>query len=150
MAAASVMPNSRKMRPVCPSMKEMGKNTDISVMVVAITAKAISRAPTAEASSGFSPSSIRRWIFSTSTIASSTTMPMASTMASNVSVLTEKPKAQSTMKVGTTENGIAATATSVERQSRKKTRITSTTSRMPSTSVLSTPSMEARMKTPSL
>jgi hypothetical protein len=59
-AVASVTPNSRKSRPVCPLMKAMGTKTEISVIVVAITAKAISRAPMNEASSGGSPSSMRR------------------------------------------------------------------------------------------
>ena len=67
-------------RPVLPVMKASGTNTAISVQVVAMTAKPISRAPSKEASSGGSPCSMRRWMFSISTIASSTTMPMASTI----------------------------------------------------------------------
>ena len=76
-----------------PSMKEIGTNTAASVSVVAITAKEIWRAPRTAASSGGSPSSMRRWMFSSTTIASSTTMPIASTSASRVSTLIEKPSA---------------------------------------------------------
>ena len=56
---------------------------------IEITGIAISRAPIIAASNGLWPSSIWRWIFSTTTIASSTTRPMHSTSASNVSRLTE-------------------------------------------------------------
>ena len=110
-----------------------------------MTAKPISRAPSKEASSGGSPSSMRRWMFSISTMASSTTMPMASTMASSVSTLIEAPKNATTMKEAMTETGIATMATMVERQSRRKTRMTRMTRPMPSSSVFSTPLIEARM-----
>ena len=43
------------------------------------------------------------------------------------------------------ETGIATMATIVERQSRRKSRITRMTRPMPSSRVLSTPSIEARM-----
>ena len=78
-------------------------------------------------------------------MASSTTMPMASTMASSVSTLMEAPKKAITMKAAVIETGIATMATMVERQSRRKTRMTRITSATPSTRVCSTPSMEARM-----
>ena len=88
---------------------------------------------------------MRRWMFSISTMASSTTMPMASTMASSVSTLIEAPKNAITMKAAMTETGIATMATMVERQSRRKTRMTRMTRPMPSTRVCSTPLIEARM-----
>ena len=53
------------------------------------TGTAISRAPTRAASKGGLPSSMWRWMFSTTTIASSTTRPMARTIASRVSRLIE-------------------------------------------------------------
>ena len=59
-----------------PSRKEIGTNA-ISVAEVATTAKVTWRVPRQEAFSGLSPSSIRRWMFSSTTIASSTTRPMA-------------------------------------------------------------------------
>ena len=51
--------NSRKSLPVIPSMNTMGKNTATSVMVVEITAKKISFAPSIPASLGAIPCSIR-------------------------------------------------------------------------------------------
>ena len=51
--------NSRKRRPVVPSMKTMGKNTATSVMVVEMTAKKISLAPSIPASLGGMPFSMR-------------------------------------------------------------------------------------------
>ena len=51
--------NSRKRRPVVPSMKTMGRNTATSVMVVEMTAKKISLAPSMPASKGFMPRSMR-------------------------------------------------------------------------------------------
>ena len=143
--AARVMANSRKSLPVLPGMKARGTNTAMRVAVVAMTAKPISRAPSKEASSGGSPSSMRRCTFSISTMASSTTMPMASTMASRVSTLMEALKKLITMKAAMIETGIATMATMVERQSRRNSRITRITRPMPSTRVWSTPSMEARM-----
>ncbi len=45
MEVASATPNSRNRRPTWPDMNAIGMNTAISVIVVAMTAKAISRAP---------------------------------------------------------------------------------------------------------
>ena len=145
MAAASWMANSRNRRPVLPVMKARGTKTAISVAVVAMTAKPISRAPSNEARRGGCPSSMRRCTFSISTMASSTTMPMASTMASSVSTLMEAPKKATTMKEARIDTGIATRATMLERQSRRKMRITRMTRATPSSSVLMTPLMEARM-----
>jgi len=62
----------------------------------------------------------------------------------------EKPNTHNTMKVGMIETGMAIVATSVERQERRKTRMTSTTSPTPSASVTNTPMIEALMKVASL
>ena len=88
-AAATVTPNSPNNRPVSPVMNDTGTNTAISTSVVAMTAKPISREPLMDASTGGSPPSMRRTMFSSTTMASSTTRPMASTAPSNVSVLIE-------------------------------------------------------------
>ena len=92
-AAASTKPNSVNSRPTWPSRNEIGTNTAISVSEVAITAKVTWRAPSTPATSGLSPCSIRRWMFSSTTIASSTTIPIARMSASRVSTLIEKPSA---------------------------------------------------------
>ena len=88
-AAASVKPNSRNRRPMLPGRNEIGTNTAASTMVVAMTAKPISRVPFTAATIGASPSSVRRCTFSSTTIASSTTRPIASTNPSSVSTFTE-------------------------------------------------------------
>ena len=80
---ASVAANSWKRAPVRPPVKASGASTAASVSVIAITGPVISFMPTIAASSGGSPSSIWRWMFSTTTIASSTTRPIARTMASS-------------------------------------------------------------------
>ena len=86
---ASVKANSRKSAPVRPEVKPIGAKTATSVSVMVMTGAAISRAPFMAASKGLMPSSMWRWMFSTTTMASSTTRPMASTKASSVRRLIE-------------------------------------------------------------
>jgi hypothetical protein len=88
-AAATDTPNSPNSLPTLPCRYEMGRKTATSTRVVATTAKVISRLPFIAASSGCSPCSMRRTMFSSTTMASSTTRPMASTAPSSVSVLME-------------------------------------------------------------
>jgi hypothetical protein len=92
-APASVNANSLNSRPVRPGVNASGANTAASVSVIATTAKLISCAPLSAAWNGSSPSSMWRKMFSSTTIASSTTSPMASTSASSVSVLMVNPAA---------------------------------------------------------
>ena len=88
-APASVKANSRNSAPVSPDTKPIGAYTAASVIVMEMTGTAISRAPVSAASNGCMPSSMWRWMFSTTTMASSTTRPIASTSASRVSRLME-------------------------------------------------------------
>src|SRR5207245_6428940 len=87
------------------------------------------------ASSGDWPSeSIRCCTASTTTMASSTTIPIASTRPNKVSVLIEKPSAANAAKVPISETGTAAIGISVARQlcrNRNTTNATSTNA-MPS------------------
>ena len=81
---ASVTANSRNSAPVRPPVKASGANTAASVIVMATTAEEISRMPLKAACiADMSSSSIWRWMFSTTTMASSTTRPIASTIASS-------------------------------------------------------------------
>ena len=91
-ASEAVQPNCLKNLPTMPLMKAVGKNTAISVKVVAITARPISSAASIAAWYGVLP--MRRWrtIFSTSTIASSTKMPITRLSANSVTTLMEKPR----------------------------------------------------------
>ncbi len=86
-------------------------------------------------------------MFSSTTIESSTTRPIASTMASSVSVFTLKPKAYMNAKAPTSETGIVTRGMTVARTLRRKTKITSATSRMASAIVLNTALIDWSMKT---
>ena len=93
-AAAMVSANSVNKRPTSPCRKVMGTKTETKTKVVATTAKPTCRVPLKAATSGVSPYSfIRREIFSSTTIASSTTRPIAKTIASRVKRLMENPRA---------------------------------------------------------
>ena len=88
-AAAIATANSPNSRPMSSCRKVIGTNTDTSTSVVATTAKPTWRVPRHAATSGVSPARMRRWMFSSTTMASSTTSPIASTSASSVSRLIE-------------------------------------------------------------
>ena len=82
---------------------------------------------------------MRRWrtMFSTSTIASSTSMPTTSVSASMVSVFIEKPKLYSAQNVGMMDNGSATADIAVARQSRRNSQTTMMASIAPSISISS-------------
>ena len=75
--------NSRNTRPTTPLMKNTGMNTATSDKVIDTMVKEISREPINEALNGRSPNSIWRTIFSSITMASSTTKPTESVSASS-------------------------------------------------------------------
>ncbi len=77
-----------------------------------------------------------RSTFSTTTMASSTTMPMASTRPNSVSVLSEKPSAVMAAKVPISDTGIAMIGMIAVRQLCRKTITTMTTRSTASNSVL--------------
>ena len=90
------------------------------------------------------PFSICRSTFSTTTIASSTTSPIASTSPKRVSVLMEKPNAIMMAKAPISETGIAITGIIAARQLCKKIKITSTTSPTASSNVTTSSINEMR------
>ena len=73
---------------------------------------------------------------STTTIASSTTMPIASTIANRVEKLTVKPSAAMAAKAPMMVTGTVVAGTSMARQSCRKTRMTISTRIAASNSVL--------------
>ena len=87
---------------------------------MAITGPTSSCAPLMAASKGLNPSSMCRWMFSTTTIASSTTRPIASTMASSVSRLIENPSASITAAAPIKESGMATIGITTERNEPRK------------------------------
>ena len=66
-----------------PGMKKIGMNTATSDTEIEMMVKLISREPISAACKGVSPFSTWRTMFSSITIASSTTKPTASVMASS-------------------------------------------------------------------
>jgi hypothetical protein len=143
---ATTMPNSSKSRPVMPPTNMMGTNTATSATVVEMTAKYTSFVPSSAAFIGFSPRSMRVYTFSSTTIASSHTTPIASTSATSVRMLIVKPATYITKNAGTMLTGIAITGTSVARQSRRKSRITSATRANAVSSVSFTSRIDLRTK----
>jgi hypothetical protein len=99
------------------------------------------------ASRGPLPSeAMMRSTFSRTTMASSTTMPMASTMPNRVRRLIEKPSRYMPAKVPMIDTGTAITGIRVARQFCRNTNTTNTTRIMASMKVLMTSSMEASTK----
>ena len=76
MVTASVTANSRNSRPTTSPMNRSGISTAISDTVSEMMVKPISAEPFSAASSGASPSSTWRAMFSIMTMASSTTKPV--------------------------------------------------------------------------
>src|SRR5947207_2327690 len=106
-APATAMPNSLNNRPAVPVRNASGVNTATSAIVVAMTANPISFVPRTAASSGDScSSSWCRNAFSSTMIASSTTMPIAIVSASSVKLLIEKPRKYMIANVAMIDAGI--------------------------------------------
>ena len=99
------------------------------------------------AACGFKPSSILRSMFSTTTMASSTTMPVASTRPNRVSELIEKPASSSAASVPMMATGTATSGMTLARHVCRNTTTTSTTSSTASNRVCTTASMELRTNT---
>ncbi|MNN22035.1 hypothetical protein D3C81_1353780 [compost metagenome] len=122
-----------------PSINATGINTADITKVIDIIAPVISLMADIVAERGFSFFfSILAWTASTTTIASSTTIPMASTSANNVSRLIEKPNTCIKKNVPTIETGTAMAGISVERKSCKKINTTINTKIKASNKVLKT------------
>ncbi len=105
------------MTPVEPPKNAMGTNTAASTRPMPTSAPVIWSIDFFVASFGDSPSSdISRSTFSTTTMASSTRRPIASTTPNIVSVLIEKPSAAITPKVPSSTTGTAIVGINVARR----------------------------------
>ena len=113
------IPNSRKSCPTNPSKKIIGRKTAANVTEIEIIAKKISFEPLMAASMGDMPSSTFLKIFSVTTIPSSTTKPVANTIANKVNTLMEKPKIYMIKKVAINETGISINGRNAMAQSLK-------------------------------
>src|SRR5882724_8411868 len=113
-----------------PPTKARGTNTDESTSAIATTGPDTSFIAWSVASRGDRPSSIWCSTASTTTIASSTTNPMASTSPNNERVLIENPSKGKTAYVPINDTGTAMSGMSVARQfckNRNTTKVTSAT-----------------------
>jgi len=129
--------------PVEPPKKAIGPKTADKTNPIPIRALVICSIDLAVASRGDRPSSdIIRSTFSTTTMASSTSNPMAITMANMVSMLIEKPNKKRTPKVPRRTTGTAIVGIRVARKLPRKSHMMRKTSRIASSSVLITSLME--------
>ena len=145
-AIARTKPNSRNRRPAVLGRKEIGTKTETRVTVVATTAKKTCRVPSTAAARLPSAGPRRRWMFSSTTMESSTISPVASTSASRVSRLMEKPTSQIAATVPIRARGIATVGISVARSEPMKSQIVATTMVTAMDSVMATSRTEPRMK----
>ena len=127
------------MPPVEPGKNAMGTNTATSTSVLAITAPDIWPTAFTVAWRAFSPSSrITRSTFSTTTIASSLRMPMATTMPNSDSRLSEMPNRCNPTQVPISATGTTSDGISVARQLCKNRNTTMVTSSSASTMLRTT------------
>src|SRR5262245_25105451 len=149
MATETATANCRNSWPLIPGINATGTNTDSNTSVMAIIGPVISDMAFLQASgtgsSGFS--SITRSTFSTTTMASSTTMPMASTRANRETVLAEYPIANITTNVPMIDTGTASKGIKVVRTLPRNRYTTSATSTIATTSVCITSLIVAVTKT---
>ena len=102
------------MLPMEPAKKASGTNTTTSTTVMPMMAPEICVMALRVACRGGRPSSLMmRSTFSTTTIASSTTMPITSTMPNMVSTLIEKPASSMTPMVPSRATGTTMVGMSV-------------------------------------
>ena len=148
-AIASVKPNSRNKAPACPPRNDSGTKTAASVAVVVTTAKNTCWVPKTAAARAPIPSDRRRTMFSKTTMASSTTMPVARTSARSIRMLIENPASQTAAKVPIKATGSAMAGIKVARRSIRKAKITAMTMRVDRISVSTTSSNAPCTKTAS-
>ncbi len=116
----------------------IGAYTAASVMVMAMIGPTNSRAASLAAWMGLLPMCKWRSTFSTMTMASSTTSPTESTMASSVSRLIVNPAISIRKTAPISEIGIATTGISTDRNDPRNRKMTTITISNVSVSVLST------------
>src|SRR6266542_3084882 len=118
-----------------PPTNATGKKTDERTSAIATTGPETSSIALSVASRGDSPCSMCCSTASTTTIASSTTRPIASTRPKSESVLIEKPNKGNSTNTPMSETGTAHNGISVARQPCKKMKTTKTTSASASNNV---------------
>ena len=143
--AAIVRANCRKNWPVMPLMNAQGTKTALRTRPTATTGPETWLMALSVASRGSSPFSMWCSTASTTTIASSTTMPIASTRPKSVRLLRLKPITFITAKVPMMATGTAIKGMIAERQFCRNNSTTSATRMIASRSALTTSSMHCRV-----
>ncbi len=128
--------NCRYISPVIPEINAAGKNTDISTKVIPIIGAINSVIASMAACLGLAPASTFLATPSTTTMASSTTIPITTTIAKSVNKLIEKPKAAIPANAPIMVTGMVTAGTKVIRQFCKNTKITNNTSKPASYNVV--------------
>ena len=142
---ASVAANSRNRRPTTSCMNSNGISTATSDTVSEMIVKPICFEPFSAASSGLSPCSRNRAMFSIMTIASSTTKPVAIVSAISERLLRLKCARYMTPKVPTSDNGTDKAGITVAGTLRRNRKITITTSAMANANSNCTSRIDARI-----
>ena len=120
--------------------------TATSTAVVAITAKKTLRVPVTAAALGPAPSERRCCTLSSTTMASSTMRPAASTSARSVRILIENPRAQLAAKVPSKDTGMAMAGIKVNRIEPVKSLMVPMTTKIEMSKVVMTSRTEPRIK----
>src|SRR5262249_40548099 len=131
--------------PVIPPTNAHGTNTAHSTRATAMIGPVTSSMALTVASRGFKPCSIHRSTFSTTTIASSTTIPIANTKPNSEILFKLKPSAAITANVLTIATGTAINGMITERQFCKNTNTTMATNTTAMSSVLTTSDTDSRI-----
>src|SRR5579862_5432727 len=136
-ATLSVTANSRNSRPTIPPIISKGMNTATSDVLIDSTVNPISAAPLNVACTTPIPCSTYRVMFSSTTMASSTTNPVEMARAIRDKLSRLYPSRYITPNVPTRESGTAILGMIVARTVRKKTKTNMSTSASKISSVLS-------------
>ena len=140
-----VRANWRKNWPVMPVMNAHGMNTALSTRPMATTGPDTCCMAASVAPRGDWPCSMWCSTASTTTMASSTTMPMANTRPNSVKLFRLNPIAAMTANVPTTATGTATSGISAERQFWRNTSTTTATRTTASKSVSKTSRIDSLM-----
>ena len=146
MAVDRVRANSRNILPTMPPISRIGRKTAIREMLIENTVKPTSRTPTRAASKRLIPCSRWRVMFSSTTMASSTTKPVETVRAISDRLSREKPSRYITPRVPSRETVTATAGTRLAAPERRKTATTATTRMTAISRLRSTSAREARME----
>ena len=130
MAKANVRANSRNIWPMAPSMNSIGIKAAIKDSEIENTVNPICFAPSRAACRRVSPCSNWAWMFSTTTIASSTTKPTAMVIAKSDKLSSVKPASHMAANVPARDKGTVRPTASVCAARRKNSITTSITNKM--------------------